>query len=638
MQPLPPPESPSGHGAPGGPPAPGAVEPGQRRGAGEERGRAEARPVVDLHRLLSTLDEQLLSVVTAPRGLDVAVRDVVILDPDDDPEPRPGDLALVVGARGRAAARLVRIAGRAGAAAVAVKPPGGGRPPGGAGRGGWEEGERAALRRAAEEAGVALLAVPPAARWERLEELARSVLLDALLADSDLEPARDGLTGDLVGPGTAGHPEPDDLFALAQTVAGLTGGLVSIEDTSSHVLAYSRSAGETDAVDELRRLSILGRQGPERYLAMLRAWGVYRRLREGEEVVRVEAHRELGIRARLAVGVHAGGRQLGTIWVQEGTRPLSPTSDRVLLGAARVVALHLVRRRSGLALSARWNEDLLAGVLEGRLPAAEVLARIGVAPGGPGCVVAFTLPGAPQPARDPDRAAEPMLGRTEIEWERAETLRVIALHAAAYRRRALVTVLGVRLYVLLPDLPRHGGQAAAVGWTREVVAEARRHGPVVRAAVGAVIVEPDGIRASRAEADRVLDALAADGGAGGPAPGGGAGPEVAVLDDVRTRVLMRELLGLLAERPGLRDPGTAALLRRDAERSGVLVESLAAYLDHHGDVRPAAEALHVHPNTLRYRVRRAAETAGLDLDDPDQRLLVHLQLRLARSGLADGPA
>jgi DNA-binding PucR family transcriptional regulator len=31
---------------------------------------------------------------------------------------------------------------------------------------------------------------------------------------------------------------------------------------------------------------------------------------------------------------------------------------------------------------------------------------------------------------------------------------------------------------------------------------------------------------------------------------------------------------------------------------------------------------------LRYRVRRAAELAGLDLTDPDQRLLAHLQLRL----------
>ena len=56
--------------------------------------------------------------------------------------------------------------------------------------------------------------------------------------------------------------------------------------------------------------------------------------------------------------------------------------------------------------------------------------------------------------------------------------------------------------------------------------------------------------------------------------------------------------------------------------------SLLAYLDAFGDVRSAAAGLHVHPNTLRYRVRRACELSGLDLDDPDQRLVAQLQLRL----------
>jgi hypothetical protein len=39
----------------------------------------------------------------------------------------------------------------------------------------------------------------------------------------------------------------------------------------------------------------------------------------------------------------------------------------------------------------------------------------------------------------------------------------------------------------------------------------------------------------------------------------------------------------------------------------------------------AAALLHVHPNTLRHRVRRAAD---LSLDDPEERLVALLQLRL----------
>jgi DNA-binding PucR family transcriptional regulator len=38
----------------------------------------------------------------------------------------------------------------------------------------------------------------------------------------------------------------------------------------------------------------------------------------------------------------------------------------------------------------------------------------------------------------------------------------------------------------------------------------------------------------------------------------------------------------------------------------------------------------VHPNTFRYRLRRLVEMFGVDLEDPDTRLLLHLQLRLMK--------
>jgi DNA-binding PucR family transcriptional regulator len=58
------------------------------------------------------------------------------------------------------------------------------------------------------------------------------------------------------------------------------------------------------------------------------------------------------------------------------------------------------------------------------------------------------------------------------------------------------------------------------------------------------------------------------------------------------------------------------------------VHTLRCWLDAFGDVPAAAERAHVHPNTFRYRLRRLAEVAGLDLSDPDQRFAAMLQLRL----------
>ncbi len=61
-----------------------------------------------------------------------------------------------------------------------------------------------------------------------------------------------------------------------------------------------------------------------------------------------------------------------------------------------------------------------------------------------------------------------------------------------------------------------------------------------------------------------------------------------------------------------------------------LSETLLAWLDHQGKVPEIAAALHVHPQTVRYRLGRLRECFGSALDDPEQRFELELVLR-ARS-------
>jgi PucR C-terminal helix-turn-helix domain len=67
-------------------------------------------------------------------------------------------------------------------------------------------------------------------------------------------------------------------------------------------------------------------------------------------------------------------------------------------------------------------------------------------------------------------------------------------------------------------------------------------------------------------------------------------------------------------------------------RSSGLLETLDAFLACGLDRRRTAEQLHVHPNTLDYRLRRVAELTSLDPGDP--RDLVMLELALARRKLS----
>jgi hypothetical protein len=61
-----------------------------------------------------------------------------------------------------------------------------------------------------------------------------------------------------------------------------------------------------------------------------------------------------------------------------------------------------------------------------------------------------------------------------------------------------------------------------------------------------------------------------------------------------------------------------------------LTDTLRAWLDTPGQVQRIAGELHVHPQTVRYRVAQLRELFGARLDDPDARFELALAVRLAR--------
>src|SRR3546814_11642707 len=76
-----------------------------------------------------------------------------------------------------------------------------------------------------------------------------------------------------------------DLFDLANSLAGLMGAPITIEDRDTIVLAYS--GGQQD-VDEARIGTILGRQVPVHYRDELAPTGVLEKLRTAADVMGVE--------------------------------------------------------------------------------------------------------------------------------------------------------------------------------------------------------------------------------------------------------------------------------------------------------------------------------------------------------------
>lgn len=93
------------------------------------------------------------------------------------------------------------------------------------------------------------------------------------------------------------------------------------------------------------------------------------------------------------------------------------------------------------------------------------------------------------------------------------------------------------------------------------------------------------------------------------------------------------LLILLRESPELWEfyrTTLAALADYDRDQGAELLKTLEAFFDNLGNLARTAEALHVHRNTLLYRLARIGEISGMDLDDAEDRLALWLSLKAHR--------
>lgn len=518
-------------------------------------------PGVSLGQLVLALDATMVSLVEAPRGLDLTVSSAALIDSDDvrlglAAASGSADVFFLLGVGDDAVLSwLVRQAAPRTPAAIFVKDP------------------SAAVVERARAAGTAVVAVEPRARWERLYRL-----VDHVFAHH----------GDRADPR---DESGTDLFGLAQSIGDRTHGMVSIEDAESHVMAYSAS---NDEADDLRRLSILGRAGPPEHLAWLGQWGIFDAVRAGD-VVRVDARPELGLRPRRAVGIHHQGADprrpptfAGTIWVQEGSRPLADDADDVLRGAAVLAGRIMARLAATPSTHAVLVQELL-GLRDRTAEIAELARGLGIVADGRPAVIGFDGPRA-----DSTRLPE-----------------VLALSASAFRPDAQVAANGSRVYVVFPDT----GRASVPSWIRGTISALRSELDIeLRAVIASPASGLAGAAAARTEVDRVLDTAGRHPGTLG---------QVTSLDEARTTVLLDEIVTMIAADDRLTDPRIRTLRDEDP----VLAETLRAYLDAFGDVATAAAWLHVHPNTVRYRVRRIEDKLGTSLADPDVRLLLSLSLR-----------
>jgi hypothetical protein len=533
------------------------------------------RHSASLSRVLDDLGMSLLDLVLGDPDAAPDIGGVVVHDPHDEPALPPGAVVLGVGLREPDdMVKLLRSLGDAEAAALVVRAP---------------VHVTGDLRAIVADTGVSLLALTRGASWTQLVAMLRS-----LLAEDDIG----GTIPEVLGGIPAG-----DLFAVANAVSALLDAPVTIEDPSSRVLAFS---GRQEEADQGRIETILGRQVPERYLRLLEERGVFRELYRSERPVYIDLGLPEVNVPRVAIAVRAGDEILGFVWAAV-REPLSPEHEQSFIEIGRLVALHMLRQRAGADVERRLRADLVATALEGGPNAAEAVGRLGLS-GRSAVVLAFALA---------DEPASASIARVEAARRRGAD--AFALHLSAMHPGTATALVGGVTYGILPVTRE---QADAEAWAQRLAADflgrIGDHGRGV-IGIGRLAHGVAGLARSRADADRALRVLRA----------GRSGRQVARAVDVHVEALLLELSDLMASWEYEPAGPIGRLLAYDAEHRTQLVPTLRAWLEALGDVPRASAAVLVHPNTFRYRLRRLAEIAELDLDDSEALFAAWLQLRLA---------
>ncbi|TAN31738.1 PucR family transcriptional regulator [bacterium] len=435
-----------------------------------------------------------------------------------------------------------------------------------------------AVIREAERAGLPLLEIP----WEIPFAKITEELNGAIVAEQfKVIEQGDVIHREL----TRAALEAESLQDLARTLGNLIQHAVTFEDSDSNLLGFWNSGEDLDPV---RRATIDQGKTPPEVLTQLRELGHLSALRNSAGPMRVPAVPSMGFSSRVACPIWLKSEFVGAVWMVEGERQLSELDLRAAEHAALVAALHIANQRHLAALEGRLGATFLDALLDGRFePTAPNLERarlLGFDPEESHRVALIVLD-EPLPL-----SREGVIRRDRL----ADRLRhrLSQLKAMAVTSSQLSQVI-----CLLPE-------AAEPVKVWDYVS-----GPGLAMVLGRAHPGAGGVPRSYREAQSVVPYAV---------PG-----EIRRYDDM---LIPRVLDG---DREARQDFLDQLLDRIRSTRGGAVLEHSLLCYARYGFLRNrAAAALHVHPNTLRYRLERASALTGLDLRDPEVRFRLQLAVQL----------
>lgn len=395
----------------------------------------------------------------------------------------------------------------------------------------------------------------------------------------------------------------ESLDELADTISEQLQCAVTIEDANHKLIAYSSHPAHTDPA---RISTIIGKRVPEKVVQALWREGAIPKLMRSETPLAISSIDEIGLGDRVAIAIRKDSQVLGYIWIVTGENALphdfifDQLTQAAVAARTKLLQLHLTHRRAEMNLR-EFFRQLLSGDIQSD---SEVRRRAGD--------LGLTLPAyycvnvLPFPAEIETKQQQ------QIHYLITTTLpKRIVLHAVDHDRLLMLEALTAEqppgpsapaLTLLTQQMTQRFDSAPLPGGCGSVYGDyARVHVSCQEALTVIGLRErfPEELKAVHYYADlgyyRLLPAI---------------------------------------ERHRQAHAYTNQCLNKleayDLEHNGELLRTLEVYLYRDSNLKESAEALHIHENTLSYRLKRIAQIGGIDLASMDQKVTCFLELKSRR--------
>ncbi|MFE0100805.1 PucR family transcriptional regulator [Streptomyces sp. NPDC059009] len=419
-----------------------------------------------------------------------------------------------------------------------------------------------------------------------------------------------------------------DYQELVDEISALLGAPATLENRDFELIAFGAQdsdAGDgsdfdATALDPVRTRSILTRRSTAEVRAWFEGFGIAR----ARGPVRIPPTPEAGVyRGRICLPVNHRGFALGYVWLLDGEPgPTDEQLNAAMEVAVRIGALLADEAQAGADLTREFRAALTAERGWQRdMAVAELRTALGPRADGLHAVVCV----APWPSADPEEAPSVRnvpgaAALCTVPWGTTGQCLGALVRLRSADSLAPALSAGARLLDAAAGGARAASGSGASGGSPSSGSSAAAGGSGRPGGPGGALAA--GVAAARAGLDEL-----------GAAWGEATAAARAALAEPRLRPVAqwadigpyRLLTALPAE--AAHDP-VAQLLLSPGGRE--LARTAEVFLDCAGQAGRTAAELGIHRQTLYYRLSRVEQLTGLDLDEGEDRLLLHMVLKASR--------